>query len=82
MCYLMETVKEQFGELPAEIEVSEIAAMEKSLMSDGVPQEETQHMCDVHAAVLDARCRTTRPTSRPATLFSPVGSRTRRPSTS
>jgi DUF438 domain-containing protein len=47
-----ESVKEDFGELLAEVGPSEIAAMENSLMSEGMPQEEIQRMCDVHAAVL------------------------------
>jgi DUF438 domain-containing protein len=47
-----ESVKEEFGDLLADVGVSEIAAMENSLMSEGMPQEEIQRMCDVHAAVL------------------------------
>jgi DUF438 domain-containing protein len=47
-----ESVKEEFGDLLAGVGVSEIAAMENSLMSEGMPQEEIQRMCDVHAAVL------------------------------
>lgn len=47
-----ESLKEEFGELLAEVGPTEIAAMENSLMSDGMPQSEIQRMCDVHAAVL------------------------------
>jgi len=47
-----ESVTQEFGELLAEVGVSEIAAMENALMSEGMPQEEIQRMCDVHAAVL------------------------------
>ena len=47
-----ESVKEEFGDLLADVGVTEIAAMENSLMSEGMPQEEIQRMCDVHAAVL------------------------------
>ena len=47
-----ESVKQEFGELLAEVGPSEIAAMENSLMSEGMPQAEIQRMCDVHAAVL------------------------------
>ncbi len=47
-----ESVKQEFGDLLADVGVSEIAAMENSLMSEGMPQEEIQRMCDVHAAVL------------------------------
>jgi DUF438 domain-containing protein len=45
-------LKGQFKELLDEVGPSEIAAMEHSLMADGMPQEEIQRMCDVHAAVL------------------------------
>lgn len=47
-----ESLKEEFGDLLAEVGVTEIAAMENSLMADGMAQEEIQRMCDVHAAVL------------------------------
>ncbi|MFV2074380.1 MAG: DUF438 domain-containing protein [Thermoanaerobaculales bacterium] len=47
-----EAVKEEFGDLLAEVGVTEIAAMESSLMAEGMAQEEIQRMCDVHAAVL------------------------------
>ncbi len=46
------SLKAEFGELLAEVGPSEIAAMENSLMADGMPQAEIQRMCDVHAAVL------------------------------
>jgi DUF438 domain-containing protein len=45
-------LKGQFKELLDEVGPSEIAAMEHSLMADGMPQQEIQRMCDVHAAVL------------------------------
>ncbi len=47
-----ETLKDDFGDLLAEVGVTEIAAMENSLMAEGMAQEEIQRMCDVHAAVL------------------------------
>jgi DUF438 domain-containing protein len=47
-----ESLKQQFGDLLAEVGASEIAAMENALMADGMAQEEIQRMCDVHAAVL------------------------------
>jgi DUF438 domain-containing protein len=47
-----ESLKEEFGDLLAEVGVGEIAAMENSLMADGMEQTEIQRMCDVHAAVL------------------------------
>ncbi len=45
-------VKDEFGALLAEVGVTEIAAMENSLMAEGMEQAEIQRMCDVHAAVL------------------------------
>jgi DUF438 domain-containing protein len=42
----------EFGDLLAEVGPTEIAAMENSLMADGMAQEEIQRMCDVHASVL------------------------------
>ena len=47
-----DSLREEFGDLLAEVGPSEIAAMENSLMADGMPQSEVQRMCDVHAAVL------------------------------
>ena len=47
-----ESLKAEFGDLLAEVGVGEIAAMENSLMADGMEQAEIQRMCDVHAAVL------------------------------
>lgn len=47
-----EQLKDEFGELLAEVGVTEIAAMENSLMAEGMEQAEIQRMCDVHAAVL------------------------------
>ncbi len=47
-----DSLKDEFGELLAEVGASEIAAMENSLMAEGMAQTEIQRMCDVHAAVL------------------------------
>jgi len=47
-----DSLTEEFGDLLAEVGPSEIAAMENSLMAEGMPQSEVQRMCDVHAAVL------------------------------
>jgi len=47
-----DSLTEEFGDLLAEVGPSEIAAMENSLMAEGMPQAEIQRMCDVHAAVL------------------------------
>jgi DUF438 domain-containing protein len=55
-----DNVKAEFGDLLAEVGPTEIAAMENALMAEGMPQEEIQRMCDVHAAVLGggAACAT------------------------
>jgi DUF438 domain-containing protein len=47
-----ESLTGEFKSLLDEVGPSEIAAMENALMADGMPQEEIQRMCDVHAAVL------------------------------
>jgi DUF438 domain-containing protein len=47
-----ESLTGEFKALLDEVGPTEIAAMENSLMADGMPQEEIQRMCDVHAAVL------------------------------
>jgi DUF438 domain-containing protein len=47
-----ESLTSEFKALLDEVGPTEIAAMENSLMADGMPQEEIQRMCDVHAAVL------------------------------
>ncbi len=47
-----EKLKNEFGDLLTEVGVAEIAAMENSLMAEGMAQAEIQRMCDVHAAVL------------------------------
>ncbi len=47
-----EELTDEFGGLLSEVGASEIAAMENSLMAEGMPQQEVQRMCDVHAAVL------------------------------
>jgi DUF438 domain-containing protein len=47
-----ESLTGDFKSLLDEVGPSEIAAMENALMAEGMPQEEIQRMCDVHAAVL------------------------------
>ncbi len=47
-----EELTTEFGDLLSEVGASEIAAMESSLMAEGMAQQEIQRMCDVHAAVL------------------------------
>lgn len=50
-----EALKGEFAGLLDQVGPSEIAAMENELMADGMPPEEVQRMCDVHAAVLGDR---------------------------
>lgn len=47
-----EDVRGQLKNLIAEVDASEIAAMEQQLMSDGMSSEEVRSMCDLHADVL------------------------------
>lgn len=47
----VEEVKEEFEKLTEGISSSEIAQMEQALVEEGMPVEEVQKLCDVHAAV-------------------------------
>ena len=47
----VEEVKGRFEKLIEGISVSEIAEMEQSLIMEGMPVEQIQNLCDVHAAV-------------------------------
>ncbi|HHQ47335.1 MAG TPA: DUF438 domain-containing protein, partial [Acidobacteria bacterium] len=44
-----ETLKEEFREILDDVGTAELSAMETELMEEGLPQEEVQRMCDVHA---------------------------------
>ncbi|NOZ78799.1 MAG: DUF438 domain-containing protein [Acidobacteria bacterium] len=44
-----EVLKEEFREILADVGTAELSAMETELMEEGLPQEEVQRMCDVHA---------------------------------
>ena len=46
-----EEVKPRFEELIADVEATEIAAMEQKLIEGGVPSEEVKRLCDVHVQV-------------------------------
>lgn len=48
----VEEVKPRFEKLIEVISLSEISEMEQALILDGMPVEEIQQLCDVHAAVL------------------------------
>ena len=47
----MEEVKPRFEELIADVEATEIAAMEQKLIEGGVPDSEVKRLCDVHVQV-------------------------------
>ncbi|NLC45137.1 MAG: DUF438 domain-containing protein [Clostridiales bacterium] len=47
----VDEVKERFDKLIDGVSASEISQMEQSLIMDGLPIEEVQRLCDVHAAV-------------------------------
>ncbi len=46
-----EEVKPRFEELIADVEATEIAAMEQRLIEGGVPAEDVKRLCDVHVQV-------------------------------
>lgn len=50
----VEEVKERFSKLIEGISAMEISDMEQALIREGMPVEEIQNLCDVHAAVLGA----------------------------
>lgn len=47
----LETLKQRFRELIKDIDPSEIAKMEQSLINEGMPESEVKRLCDVHVAV-------------------------------
>ena len=47
----LETLKQRFRELIKDIDPSEIANMEQSLIDEGMPESEVKRLCDVHVAV-------------------------------
>ncbi len=47
----VEEVKKQFAEAFEGVSASEISAAETALIADGLPVQEVQRLCDVHAAV-------------------------------
>jgi DUF438 domain-containing protein len=47
----VEEVKERFAKLIEGVSPSEISEMEQALIMEGMPVEEVQRLCDVHAAV-------------------------------
>lgn len=47
----VEEVRERFAELIKGVSASEISEMEAALIAEGMPVQEVQRLCDVHAAV-------------------------------
>ncbi len=47
----VKTVKKRFLELIRDVAPTEIAEMEQSLISEGMPEEEVKRLCDVHVEV-------------------------------
>lgn len=47
----VESVKSRFDELVRDIDAAEVAMMEQSLISEGMPVSEVQRLCDVHVTV-------------------------------
>ena len=75
----VEEVKPAFEELIADVEATEIAAMEQKLIEGGVPDSEVKRLCDVHVQVfadaLEGHEAVTAPAGHPLDTFS---ARTRR----
>jgi len=60
-------VRARLAHLVGEVDANEIAAMEQSLMADGMSPEEVKSMCDLHAEVLqDAVAKPQAPQELPA----------------
>lgn len=61
-----EQVKARLAHLVGQVDATEIAAMEQSLMADGMSPQEVKSMCDLHAEVLqDALARPKTPLELP-----------------
>jgi DUF438 domain-containing protein len=62
----VDEVKPRFEELIADVEATEIAAMEQKLIESGVPEEEVKRLCDVHVQVFADALEGHEPISVPA----------------
>ena len=62
----VEEVKPRFEELIADVEATEIAAMEQKLIEDGVPDTEVKRLCDVHVQVFAEALEGHEPVRAPA----------------
>ena len=69
----VEEVKPRFEELIADVEATEIAAMEQKLIEGGVPDSEVKRLCDVHVQVfadaLEGHEAVTAPPGHPLDTF-------------
>jgi hypothetical protein len=69
----VEEVKPRFEELIADVEATEIAAMEQKLIEGGVPDSEVKRLCDVHVQVfadaLEGHEAVTAPAGHPMDTF-------------
>ena len=62
----VDEVKPRFEELIADVEATEIAAMEQKLIEDGVPDTEVKRLCDVHVQVFADALEGHEPVQAPA----------------
>ena len=62
----VEEVKPRFEELIADVEATEIAAMEQKLIEGGVPDGEVKRLCDVHVQVFADALEGHEPVKAPA----------------
>ena len=69
----VEEVKPRFEELIADVEATEIAALEQKLIEGGVPDSEVKRLCDVHVQVfadaLEGHEAVTAPAGHPMETF-------------
>lgn len=47
----VDEVKQRFREIIKDVSAEEVSAMEQALIQEGMPVEEVQRLCDVHAAI-------------------------------
>ncbi|WP_407309482.1 DUF438 domain-containing protein [Desulfosporosinus sp. SB140] len=64
----VEDVKARFEELIKGISVKEISEMEQALIMDGMPVEEIQNLCDVHAALFEGSIEEIHQPEKPETI--------------
>ncbi|MDD2591780.1 MAG: DUF438 domain-containing protein [Erysipelotrichaceae bacterium] len=63
-----DTVKEQFAEIFDGVSSEEIAQAEQALINNGLPVEEVQRLCDVHAAVFKGSIADIHKTTEPSEI--------------